>query len=108
MLGATNVQGAQLGVWILVAYPTFESAHCLLCAHRLRTYDIGDLEIECNILSVAMVSKMRRTGLCGTYSELDVALSICSSKALLDANQPAIILTTPCLTGRSFVGSQKR
>ena len=47
------------------------------------------------ISSLCYDQRKEETGLRGSHSELDVALSICSSKALLDANQPAIILTAP-------------
>ena len=47
----TYIERAQLGVGILVAYASFEGAHSLLRIDGLGSNDIGNLEIECNILS---------------------------------------------------------
>ncbi len=51
--GRTDVEGAQLGVGILIAYAPFERPHCLLRPHRLRPYDVGNLKIEGNIFAVS-------------------------------------------------------
>jgi hypothetical protein len=47
----TDIEGAELCVRILVAYAPFEGAHGILCRHGFRPYEIGDLEIEGDVLS---------------------------------------------------------
>ena len=46
----TDVEGAELVVWILVAYAPFKGAHRLLRADRFGPYEIRDFEVEGNIL----------------------------------------------------------
>lgn len=45
-----KVERADLRVGILVAYASFEGAHGILRGDSLRAYDIGNLEVEGNIL----------------------------------------------------------
>src|SRR4051812_36164543 len=45
------IQGAQLGVWVLVVDALLERAHRLFWLHRLGSNDIGYLEVESNILT---------------------------------------------------------
>ena len=91
----TDVESAELSVRILVAYPPFEGAHSILRRHRLRAYEVRNLEIEGNIFSARsqrIDSMPRRDG--KAHNELDVARSICSSIWVEDANQPAIFVRT--------------
>lgn len=45
------IEGAKLGVGILVAYASFEGAHGILRWDSFRAYDIGDLEVEGNVFT---------------------------------------------------------
>jgi hypothetical protein len=47
----TYIKSAQLGVWILVAYASFEGAHSLLGVDGLGSNDIGNLKVESNVFS---------------------------------------------------------
>lgn len=47
------VQGAQLGVWILVADALLEGAHGIFGRHRLGADDIGDLEVQSYVFTVS-------------------------------------------------------
>lgn len=46
----THVERAELSVWILIANAFLQGAHSLLRSDRLRTNNIGDLKVECNVL----------------------------------------------------------
>lgn len=100
---APYIQGAQLCVGILVSYATFERAHGFLWLDSLGADDIRNLEVEGDIFTVnvsTLAVADRDCNVCekqerrDTYRLLPVALSICSSKALLaeDDHQPPIIV----------------
>jgi hypothetical protein len=94
------VQGAELGVRVLVVDALFERAHGLFGLYRLRSDDVGDLEVEGDVFTAngcksaqGLVAHSRRGGLVDAYRLLLVALSICSSRAVLapDDHHPIIL-----------------
>lgn len=102
-------------VWILVTDAALERAHGFLGGDRLGSNDVGDFEIEGNILTVHVSSRDLCTNLCMTYRLLPVALSICSSRAVLaDVDHQFIMLSwcraVGCLKTRRIrlVGANKR
>lgn len=81
-------------VRILVADALLQGPHCLLRADRFGADDIGDLQVEGDILTVSCQSW---AGACpdgqgDAHRELEVALSICSSSCDVDANHPATFM----------------
>lgn len=91
------IQCAQLGVGVLIVHALLERAHGFLRLDCLRPDDIGDLEIEGNVLAVAAVLEATqdeggfgRGG--GWYRLLLVAFSICSSRALLAPEDHQVII----------------
>lgn len=51
--GHAYVQGAQLGVWVLVADALLERAHSLFGRDGLGSDDIGDFEVESYVFTVS-------------------------------------------------------
>ena len=100
------VEGGQLDVGVLVAYPLLQRAHGVFSLHRLGPNHVGYLEIEGHVLSAACQYGMR--GSQGrrsrAYKLEDVARSTCSSKALLvdDPNQPAMAMESTLCAGGDY------
>lgn len=95
--GIPYAQSAQLGVGVLVADAPFERAHGLLGRDRLGSDDIGDFEVQRNILTGHQVSQRggnnkAQAGLGCAYRLLLVAFSICSSKAVLAEDDHQLII----------------
>lgn len=102
------VERTELCVGVLVVDPLLKRAHRLLGLYRLGTYDVGDLEVEGDILAAEEESQVARSErgrrrMTQTYRLLLVAFSICSSRAVFaPEDHQLIILTTEgtAITGR--------
>lgn len=101
---SSYIQCAQLRVGVLVANALFEGAHGFLRLHRLRPDDIGNLEVEGNVLTAVKAldgsdlvvywkEGARRPGRSvESYRLLLVAFSICSSRAPLAPEDHHVIM----------------
>ena len=89
-----------------MSYSSFQRPHGFSRLHALGSYDVGDLEIQRDILSAGLLVfsyfKVTRPDQVlndkfQTYRLDEVARSICSSRAEFDANHPLIMIAEDLL-----------
>lgn len=93
------MEGAELRVWVLVPDASLKRSHGLLGRHRLGPDDVGDFEIEGDVLTCIALAREATWSTDGerwkgAYRLLLVALSICSSRAELAEDDHQLIILT--------------
>jgi hypothetical protein len=86
-----------LSVRVLVSNSLLEGSHGLLGSHCLGSDDVGDFEVQGNVLPAILVSKGSSMSWAGKKKDdahklLLVALSICSSRAVLAEDDHQLII----------------
>lgn len=102
------MEGAELRVGVLVADASLERSHGLLGRHGFGPDDVGDFEVEGDVLpGIALGGKQGKRER-GAYKLLLVALSICSSRAELAEDDHQLIILTVTTTRQGSGGEGRR